>query len=309
MFLISIMGHNVFAVPAVPWAVEKIQPDGTKISVYLKGDERVHWMESLDGYTLMYDAKKYVVYAEQDANNNMVPSKTKYNGISAAPSTVKKGIRYSSPQVKAFEQIWEVTSDEGPQKTSGAGPQRAAPTVGERKALCVLMSFTDKAFGKSVSEFETLFNQVGFYPTDNSSKGSVRDFFRENSYGKLDFTVTIKGPYLAPNTAQYYATHEREFATAAATAADADLDYNDFATDGILETFHILFAGYGDESINNGNQIWSHKWQLASPITLDGVRISVYSCSPELRGSSGTNTTYIGVVCHELSHVFGAPDY
>ncbi|GHT09640.1 hypothetical protein FACS189426_08560 [Bacteroidia bacterium] len=295
------MTHEAFAVPAVPWPVEKTQPDGTKITVYLRGDEKVHWMESLDGYTLMYDAKKYIVYAEQDADNNMVPSKAKFNRISAAPSTVKKGIRYSGSQIKAFEQIWEVTSDQTPQK--------AAPIVGERKALCVLMSFSDKIFGKEVSEFETLFNQVGFYPSDNSTKGSVRDFFKENSYGQLDFTVTIKGPYLAPNTAKYYASHEQEFAEAAARAADADVNYADFATDGSLETFHILFAGYGDESIDNGNQIWSHKWQLARPIYLDGVRISVYSCSPELRGSSGTNTTYIGVVCHELSHVFGAPDY
>jgi len=171
------------------------------------------------------------------------------------------------------------------------------------------MGFSDRAFAKTNAEFEILFNQVGLYPNDNSSKGSVRDFFRENSYGALDLTVTIVGPYVAPNTMKYYATHEREFAAVAAQLADADVDFNDFAENGRVENFHILFAGFGDENINNGNQIWSHKWQLASPLTLDGVRISVYSCSPELRGSSGNNTTYVGVVCHELCHVFGSPDY
>ncbi|MCL1933735.1 MAG: M6 family metalloprotease domain-containing protein [Candidatus Azobacteroides sp.] len=302
--LLSIIGHNVLAVPAVPWPVEKIQPDGSKITVYLRGDEKVHWMESLDGYTLMYDAQKYIVYAEDDVNKNMIPSKSRYSGTSAAPNGVAKGIRYSQSQVKALEQIWKVTDN--------TAPQRAI--TGSRKALCVMMDFQDRDFIKSKSEFETLFNQIGLYPADNSSKGSVRDFFRENSYGQLDLTVTLVGPYKTDYDMIYYANQPNDagyrwFAEEAARKADADVDYNDFAENGVLETFHILFAGYGDESVNDGNQIWSHEWQLASPITLDGVRISVYSCSPELRGASGTNTTYIGVICHELNHVLGAPDY
>ena len=78
MSFISVMLHQVAAVPAVPWPVEKQQPDGSKIFVYLKGDEKVHWMESSDGYTLMYDSGKNIVYAEQDSDGNMVPSRVKY---------------------------------------------------------------------------------------------------------------------------------------------------------------------------------------------------------------------------------------
>ena len=52
--LLFVSIRSLLAVPAVPWPIEKAQPDGTKISVYLKGDEKVHWMESDDGYTLMY---------------------------------------------------------------------------------------------------------------------------------------------------------------------------------------------------------------------------------------------------------------
>ncbi|MDR2804670.1 MAG: M6 family metalloprotease domain-containing protein [Dysgonamonadaceae bacterium] len=299
--ILLILTQSVLAVPAVPWPVEKIQPDGSKISVYLRGDEKVHWMESLDGYTLVYDANKYVVYAEQDSDANLVPSNNRYSLLSAAPSGLKKGILYSPSQIKMLEQIWQVAES--------ASIQRAGTPSGPRKALCVLMGFSDKNFSKTKSEFETLFNTVGLYPSDGSAKGSVHDFFWENSYGKMDFTVTVVGPYTASNTRKYYATHQQAFAAEAARAADNEIDFNDFADNGQLETFHILFAGYGDESINNGNQIWSHKWQMVSPITLDGVRISVYSCSPELQGGSGSTTTHIGVICHELTHVFGAPDY
>jgi M6 family metalloprotease-like protein len=307
LFIMTIMSQAVFAVPAVPWPVEKVQPDGTKISVHLRGDEKVHWMESTDGYTLMYDAKKFIVYADQDGQGNLIPSNVKFGAKSERPVNLKKGLQYSPAQVQALKKIWEITSDTEQEQSRSSGQQKAGATTGNRQALCVLMGFGDKSFSKSRTEFETLFNQVGLY--NSTTKGSVRDFFRENSYGQLDLTVTIVGPYTAPNTREYYATHEREFATIAANAANADIDFQDYADNGILETFHILFAGYGDESIGNGKQIWSHKWQLTSPITLDGVRISVYSCSPELEGSSGSTTTHIGVICHELTHVFGAPDY
>jgi len=86
--LVSFAWHNVSAVPAVPWPVEKIQPDGSKITVHIRGDERVNWMESLDGYTLMYNDQKYIVYAELDADQNMIPSKNKFNAISEAPSGI-----------------------------------------------------------------------------------------------------------------------------------------------------------------------------------------------------------------------------
>ncbi|GHT75108.1 hypothetical protein AGMMS50262_09480 [Bacteroidia bacterium] len=294
--VMSIVSQAVFAVPAVPWPVEKVQPDGKKVSVYLRGDEKVHWLESLDGYTLMYDAQKYVVYAEQDGQGNLVPSKTQL-GKGTPAKAIEKGLRYSQSQIAQLQQIWKITED---------GKQQKA-FLGEKKALCVLVGFTNKPFTKTIDEFTDLMNQVGY--TTGGAKGSVKDFYLENSYGKLDLTVTVVGTYSAPNTTSYYASHQREFALFALDAADPDVDYNDFAVDGKLETFHIIFAGYGDENIGNDQQIWSHKWQLASPVTRDGVQISVYSCSPELRGASGTNITYIGVVAHELGHVFGSPDY
>ena len=47
---------SLFASPMVPWAVEKEQPDGTKISVFLKGDENVSWADILRPGFRQYDA-------------------------------------------------------------------------------------------------------------------------------------------------------------------------------------------------------------------------------------------------------------
>ena len=101
--------HSLFAVPAVPWAVEKEQPDGTKISVYLKGDENVSWMESADGYTLMYDTLKYVVYAETDGQGNLTPSNIKFGNGTMPDKNISKGLRYSKAQINTLGQIGEMT--------------------------------------------------------------------------------------------------------------------------------------------------------------------------------------------------------
>ena len=312
LFLFSMQAQKVAAVPAVPWPVEKIQPDGSKITVYLRGDERVHWMESMDGYTLMYDSERNIVYAQLDTEDNLIPSQVKAVGSSALRSSevndflarTQRKLRYSKTQLQVLNQIWE----------AGEKIQKApAAPIGERKALCVLMNFTDKTMVKTKEEFELLMNQVGY--NAGSAKGSVKDFYRENSYGQLDLTVTVAGPYTTEKTQADYLSQGNNysplqaFATEAATRAAEDLDLADYAENGTLETFHIIFAGYGDEAIQDGNQIWSHKFNLALPITLDGISVYTYSCSPELRGSFGTQITSIGVICHELCHVFGSPDY
>lgn len=295
--LSSIVSHNVYAVSAVPWPVEKTQPDGTKITVRLCGDERVHWMESEDGYTLLYGADRFIVYAEQDGDGNLVPSQRQFS-ITSLPQSVSKGLRYSEAQVSAMRSRVQAAQEKPVQKAF----------LGQKKVLAVLVDFSNRSMVKDRSDFDALMNQIGY--NRDGAKGSVKDFYLENSYGQLELDVTVVGPYTAPNTCEYYGNESRwqEFAAFAINAADADVDFTEFAVNGAVETFHIIFAGYGDESIGNGKQIWSHQSSISS-VVKDGVRLARYSCSPELRGGGGSNLTYIGVIAHELGHVFGSPDY
>ncbi len=305
--------QNLLAVPSIPWAVEKIQPDGSVIEVYLRGDEKVHWMESLDGYSLMYNEDKFIVYAQLDEKGDMVPSSYIYrmddnesSEMKRALSSVPKKLRYSQEQVNVLLQVWNI--EEG-MATRNSG-QRST-VKGDKKALCILVGFSDKTFTKTQEQFENLINQVDY--NEGSAVGSVKDFYRENSYGQMDLTVSVVGPVTLSRNVSYYTASDpryKIFAQEAMELADDLVDFSEFANEnGEVETVHIIFAGYGDEAINNGQQIWSHKWQLNSPITIDGVRCSVYSCSPELRNSYGNEITSIGVICHELCHVFGSDDY
>jgi len=99
------------------------------------------------------------------------------------------------------------------------------------------------------------------------------------------------------------------------TLADPYIDYSQFAVNGRVPSFHIVFAGWGDEVLGNGQQIWSHAgYFYQDGVTLDGVRIDDrYSCSPELCDHPGATTgqdmANIGCICHEICHTYGAPDY
>ena len=305
------------AAPAEPSAIRKVQPDGTEIVILQRGDEKVHWMETLDGYTLLYDANRYISYATTDAAGNLIASNVRYRGdrsgeqlaVPEGGAPLKKGLRYSAAQVAVLRQLWEATGAELPQRAA------ASPVVGEKKALCVLMQFPDKPMLKAKQDFENLLNQEG-YSVDGAI-GSVRDFYSENSYGQMTLNVTVAGPYTAAHNHDEYGDKSGRYGGADLAQEAITAAYNDgvalheFANagDNRLETFHIIFAGYGSESSADPTDIWAHKWMLSEPLTLGGVVIYDYSCSPELRKATGGNITHVGVICHELCHVFGAPDY
>jgi M6 family metalloprotease-like protein len=133
--------------------------------------------------------------------------------------------------------------------------------------------------------------------------------------------ITVVGPYTAVNNHDYYGEnqgngndiHAADLAKEAANFAFKDPDINpaDFDNDGdsYIDVFHFLFAGHGEEAGGGDNSIWSHKYGFWPDLKFGNQKLNTYSCSPELRGNTGNNITYIGPICHESCHVFGAPDY
>jgi M6 family metalloprotease-like protein len=228
---------------------------------------------------------------------------------------IQKKLRYSSAQINTLISIWNIE-----QNSSNFGSSLFRASTGDAKAICALINFKDKAFVKTKDEFNNLMNQAGY--SSNGAKGSVSDYYKENSYNKLNFVVTVAGPYTLPENMAYYGKNDingndsiariLEFARESAklTFNDPDIKPADYDNDndGNIDAFHIIYAGYGEEAGGGADCIWAHKFGFTA-ITFGNKRLNTYSCSPELRGSSGTNITHIGVICHELCHVFGAPDF
>ena len=55
---------GLWAVPAHPGKLQVRQPDGTMLTLCLKGDEWCHYHTTADGYTVVKDSLGYYVYAE-----------------------------------------------------------------------------------------------------------------------------------------------------------------------------------------------------------------------------------------------------
>jgi M6 family metalloprotease-like protein len=309
LFLISnslLYTIEVKAVPAYPHPIEFTQPDGSVITIQLKGDEKVKWAETMDGYTILVNSNGEYQYAIIDESGDLTFSGILVSNINSRTiketsllSKIEKGLFFSKIQIQMMKEVWEIKDKSN---------SKAFPTTGTPKLVCILMQTPDKSFIKTKAEFNALFNQLNY--TVGGATGSVKDYYLENSYGQLDLTVDVFGPYTASQNMSYYADDARPLVTEGVQLANAEANFADYDNDndGWVDAVYMIFAGYGQEAGGGSGTIWSHAWAI-NPIQLDGKWISRYACSPELRGSSGTNLTRIGVIGHEFGHVLGAPDY
>ena len=309
--LLLVISSVLYAVPAIPYPVTFTQPNGDTLTVRIKGDERMHWHESMDEYTLLFNQDGYLTYAQLDEEDNLQPSVYIATNIEERDivvisflNTINRKLFYSDVQKQLMLQVWEIEDE--------VNSRGERDVIGQYKTLCAFVQFPEKSFTKQMSDFENLMNQIGY--TGNGT-GSVRDFFKESSYNNFDLIITLCGIYTAPQSESYYAGSDgtqncQALARWAAqqVAADPNINFADYDSDnnGEVDGFHFIFAGRGQEAGGGSSTIWSHKWQFYPPVTKNGKSISVYSCSPELYNS---NITTIGVICHEMTHAFGAPDF
>lgn len=320
LFAVCVLLYAViqgYATIAYPGLVEFKQPNGNIVKVTMKGSETLKWAETEDGYTLMYDSIGNLVYAELDAMGDLVPSNVIATDKEFRPAEVEmrlmatpKHLAYSQRQMNMAEQVQQARYRQMAQMSSSG-----APAMGTRKMLLILVEFPDFRFQKTKKDFELLMNQINY--TDNGRYGSVRDFYKENSFGQLDLIHDVVGVYRLQYERAYYGGNDgysndhdpRQMALEAVTMANADVNFADYDNDGdgIVDGVHIIYAGPGEEAGGGSDCIWAHSWTVSA--TVDGLRTLRYSCSPEIRGSGGSQMTHIGVICHEIGHVLGAMDF
>ncbi len=62
-------------VPAYPGVIERVQPNGDTLQTYLRGDERMHWMMTLDGWQIKEDKRGRLCYATLNCKGDVVASR------------------------------------------------------------------------------------------------------------------------------------------------------------------------------------------------------------------------------------------
>ncbi len=326
--------HKSHAAPAYPGIIKYTQPDGSEISILLKGDERVHWAETTDGYTLLSNGKNGWEYAYADTKGDLKVSGVLAREINKrTPNELKllRGLsinsRFSTKQVNLLKSVWETKY--GSEKLIGASPffqrESSIPTTdgrrkvfsptGNKKLILILIEYTDVKFTKTRQDFVDLMNTQNY--NLNGAEGSVRDYFNEISYGQFNLQTDVAPQiYTANNSMAYYgapngSSHDiraYDLMLEAVQKADADVDFSQYDNDGdgSVDGVYIIYAGFGEASSGLVNTIWPHASSISGQ-SFDGKAITKYSCSNELN-ANGTLTS-IGIICHEFGHVCGAPDY
>ncbi len=314
LFFSFFYGLSISAVPACPFKVKVLTANGKTVEIYLRGDEYRKFAVTEDGFTLVSDSIGWWYACMKNAGE---VEKSDFKLMAVEDETEElKHFKAGCPKgiVPERQETHLLSRNLGPDRASSN-----TPIVGERRALVILMQFKDLNFKKSREDFEELFNTLDY--KQGGASGSVRDYYRFASQNQLEYISDVYGPYTSQNPMRYYGgnaltggndRNALELCKEAIKSLPDDIDFSAYDNDGdgLVDNVHIIYAGYGEESGASSDAIWAHEYPHRITLKNEvGYSFAGYSCSPELRGNSGTNITYIGVICHELGHALGAKDY
>jgi M6 family metalloprotease-like protein len=205
--------------------------------------------------------------------------------------------------------VWQPSAN--PPLRLGKGGSSAVDTL---KPIVICVDFDSNQHTYEASKFDTLLFSKGFvFPT-----GSMRDYYLENSYGKLYLVGGITGWYRMLEDYSYYVWgnygigswphNAQKLAKDAVNAADPYVNFSDYDydQDGWVDALIIVHAGPGAEETADLDDIWSHKWSMDSVLTRDGVHLYEYNMDPEMHDDGAFND--MGVFGHEFGHILGLPD-
>ena len=302
LFAALLLTLTTWAVPARRYTFTVQQPDGSVITLQLVGDEYFHYyrnVETGEALTLASDGS--------------------YVPLSSAEKQTRQKVGQQRRVAANAQRAKRMA------KRRADGPNRVGtikPMSGTKKGLVILVNFSDVKMKSTSTKtaFDNMFNQEGY--NLNGHVGSVRDYFKDQSYGALDIQFDVVGPVTVSHNMAYYGQNNSsgsdlragDMVREAVDLCENLVNFKDYDWDGDdeVDQVYVIYAGYGESMGAPDETIWPHEWDLNSatddfPI-LDDVIVNTYACSSELSGTSGSTLAPIGTACHEFSHCLGFPD-
>lgn len=299
--VLSLLVAGLSAVPALRVKKTVTLTDGTRIEVTFCGDETYSYYLSSDGFVV-----------EPDAD----------------------GVHYVKTGLKAAEAVAAHAPRRAPLRI---GLQSTAPirSIGSPKIPVVLVNFSDYRFSVAdndadVKRFYELYcngTGTGENYTDAGSYGAVKDYFLAQSDSLFAPEFTIIGPVTLSKSITYYGANKGnskdvnysvfrdEVIQLAVT--EGGVSWSDFDNDGngTVDIVFFVFAGLGESSGGASYTLWPK--ESTASTTINGIVFASSGCGqellPESYDSEGnvteTKPVGIGVICHELSHALGIPDF
>ena len=316
------------AVPAYPYPVTITQPDGTQLTVVMKGDEYHHYHTTADGFLIVKNETGVYNYARRDAQGLLTDTRVKANNAAVRSGFERTFISQltASPDVSSTNQM--MRSKRNAAKAASVAPPARFPITGLPRSLVILVNFSDLAYvtANPTDAFTAMLNEEGY--DANGGTGSARDYFRDNSMGTFSPRFDVVGPYKLPQTLKYYGENDADdydmnpvqmIVDACAKADSAGVDFTIYDTDGdgLVDNVFVYYAGYNEAEWGGDDTVWPHRWGIQpgynyngteASLTFDGKRVMDYACSSELKGKTGTSMAGIGTFTHEFGHVLGLAD-
>ena len=320
--LMGLLCFTARAIPADPTPVKITQPDGSTLTVALHGDEFFHFTTTADGYTVLKNKAGYYTYARLDGDHLVASDRIARDAHQrtaddrALLATTPKGLT-DNGKIQNGQRM--LSRRNSAMRRVGADGRMDYDNF---RGLIILINYSDKQFsmnnpGSFYNDMVNTHDYRGY--TLNGRRvnmtGSVRDYYYDNSSHFFDPVFDVVGPVNVDFTCTYpqSTSHADDVFHAALLAADAEVDYSDYDSDGdgYVDMVFFLVAGLSaNYSGNNEDYLWPHMYYLYGAPIIDGVGFGLYACSTEIAGWEGSwaDVNGIGTFCHEFGHVLGLPD-
>lgn len=188
------------------------------------------------------------------------------------------------------------------------------------KILILCVDFDDKPAQLLV---ETIYDRFfGDYTN------SLKEYFKEVSYGRYIPQGEAYGWYRAPNPFTYYTNKENGFGKYPNSAErliedvveiaskDPNIDWESFDTNnnGYIDNLVVIHSGAEAAYTGDINDFWAHVYIIPTPKTIQqqqklsqGKIVWVYQLVPEYLDTPD-NYRLVGIDSHEFGHLLGLPD-
>ncbi len=312
LLALSAINSTSLAAPSANNICEFTQPSGEKFKAYIRGDERLNWLETVTGEILMLSPDGNYKYATM-TSTGLQPGKTTFSPSQKTTGEITVNNLSECLALSNIPSVDNIPSINTLSSSDPTGPRITGP----HHALVLLVEFADISmqnpdpaiwsnliFGNSGKTVNTYFKEVSndlFYliPAEEINE-------TEN-----DGVIRVTLPYNHPDTFNWLDKPSGKVVQEALQAADPYIDYSryDLNNNGVLmsDELHIIavFAGYERSYTSRKPSVWARHGQLGG-IELDGVRyVGYHTVQGEMHGD---HIATIGVFCHELGHDLGLRD-
>lgn len=303
------------------------QPDGSVLQAYQHGDEHFNWYTDKDGVILIRKADIFYI-AHIDRYGKISSSNLLAHEKSQRQDAEKRAVAAQNRNL-FFEKAQQRIETRAMRREPVQVDNTFFPHMGSPKAIVILAQYNDTPFTLTNprQSFQQFLNGEGEPVDYEHGKGrnasSVKQYFKDMSFGKFIPQFDVYGPVTLPHELAYYGGTDpngggekfSELITDACQLMDDSLNFANYDAngDGYADLVYVVYSGYGQNMGAPDNTMWPKAGTIYPCPSFDGKKICRAGISNELIGNPKTPKkkmiSGIGLFCHEFSHCMGLPDF